>query len=155
MNWDAIGAIGEILGAIAVFASLIYLAIQIRNSTKQFRAQMEDDLQQRSFEAYNPTYEGNNAHILRVGLVDPENLDDDQMFVFDLLVHRHLGVLYTMSRRVRTGQLGEDVYEGYLRHYKHKLFTTIGGSAWLEENAEYLKSDSDLAIIYKRLREDV
>ncbi len=30
MNWDAIGALGEILGASAVFASLIYLAIQIR-----------------------------------------------------------------------------------------------------------------------------
>ena len=34
MNWDAIGAIGEILGAAAVFASLIYLAVQIRSSSK-------------------------------------------------------------------------------------------------------------------------
>ena len=30
MNWDAIGAIGEILGAIAVVATLFYLAVQIR-----------------------------------------------------------------------------------------------------------------------------
>ncbi len=30
MNWDAIGAIGEILGAAAVVATLVYLAIQIR-----------------------------------------------------------------------------------------------------------------------------
>jgi hypothetical protein len=40
MNWDAIGAIAEILGASAVFASLIYLAIQIRGSTNQASAQM-------------------------------------------------------------------------------------------------------------------
>ena len=40
MNWDAIGAIGELLGASAVFASLIYLAIQIRGSTNQASAQM-------------------------------------------------------------------------------------------------------------------
>ena len=40
MNWDAIGATAEILGASAVFASLIYLAIQIRGSTNQARAQM-------------------------------------------------------------------------------------------------------------------
>ena len=30
MNWDAIGAIGEIVGAIAVVATLVYLATQIR-----------------------------------------------------------------------------------------------------------------------------
>ncbi len=30
MNWDAIGAIAELLGAVGVIASLIYLATQIR-----------------------------------------------------------------------------------------------------------------------------
>jgi hypothetical protein len=33
MSWDAIGAVGEVLGAIGVFASLGYLAIQIRQSS--------------------------------------------------------------------------------------------------------------------------
>ena len=32
MNWDAIGAIGEILGSIVVLASLIYIAIQVRDT---------------------------------------------------------------------------------------------------------------------------
>jgi hypothetical protein len=40
MNWDAIGAIAEMLGASAVFLSLIYLAVQIRGSTNQASAQM-------------------------------------------------------------------------------------------------------------------
>ncbi len=35
MNWDAIGAIAELLGAIGVIASLIYLATQIRHSRDQ------------------------------------------------------------------------------------------------------------------------
>jgi flagellar biogenesis protein FliO len=30
MNWEAIGAVGKIFGAIAVIATLIYLAKQIR-----------------------------------------------------------------------------------------------------------------------------
>ena len=34
MNWDAIGAIGEIIGAIAVVATLFYLAIQVRETRK-------------------------------------------------------------------------------------------------------------------------
>ena len=38
MNWEAAGAIGEIIGAIAVVATLAYLAIQIRqqNNTTRF-----------------------------------------------------------------------------------------------------------------------
>lgn len=34
MNWEAIGAVGEILGAIAVLITLGYLAVQIRHSTR-------------------------------------------------------------------------------------------------------------------------
>jgi hypothetical protein len=37
MNWGAIGAIGEILGAIGVIATLLYLTTQIRQNTKALR----------------------------------------------------------------------------------------------------------------------
>ena len=37
MNWEAIGAIGEVIGALAVVASLIYLASQIRQNNKLAR----------------------------------------------------------------------------------------------------------------------
>ncbi len=32
MNWDAVGAVGEIVGAIAVVATLLYFAVQIRTA---------------------------------------------------------------------------------------------------------------------------
>ena len=35
MNWDAIGAVGELLGALVVVVTLGYLAIQIRQNTAQ------------------------------------------------------------------------------------------------------------------------
>ena len=44
MNWDAIGAIGEVVGAIAVVATLFYLAFQIRQNTRMSRAIMTKDL---------------------------------------------------------------------------------------------------------------
>jgi len=37
MNWDAIGAAGEVLGAIAVFVTLVYLATQIRHAREESR----------------------------------------------------------------------------------------------------------------------
>lgn len=38
MNWDAVGAIGEIAGAIAVFLTLLYLAVQLKQNTASTRA---------------------------------------------------------------------------------------------------------------------
>ncbi len=37
MNWGALGAIGEILGAAGVIVSLLYLAGQVRNNSRQLR----------------------------------------------------------------------------------------------------------------------
>ena len=40
MNWEAIGAIGEIVGAAAVVFSLTYLALQLRANTRTMRRNM-------------------------------------------------------------------------------------------------------------------
>jgi len=38
LNWDALGAIGELVGALGVIASLFYLGTQIRQNTRSVRA---------------------------------------------------------------------------------------------------------------------
>lgn len=38
MNWDAIGAVGEVVGAAGVIISLLYLAVQIRGDARAKRA---------------------------------------------------------------------------------------------------------------------
>ena len=37
MNWDAVGAIGEIAGAATVIATLFYLALQVKHATSVAR----------------------------------------------------------------------------------------------------------------------
>jgi hypothetical protein len=44
MNWDAVGAIGEIVGAMAVFASLFYVGLQVRQNSKAVRGQTFESL---------------------------------------------------------------------------------------------------------------
>lgn len=41
MNWEAVGAISEAVGVIAILISLAYLAIQIRQSTREFSRGIE------------------------------------------------------------------------------------------------------------------
>ena len=39
MNWDALGAVAELLGAIAVFLTLAYLTVQVRQNSKALELQ--------------------------------------------------------------------------------------------------------------------
>ena len=44
MNWEAIGAVGEIGGAAGVIITLVYLAIQVRSSAKATESQVHASL---------------------------------------------------------------------------------------------------------------
>ena len=44
LNWDAIGAIAELLGALGVIASVLYLALQIRTNTRSQESTVQHSL---------------------------------------------------------------------------------------------------------------
>lgn len=50
MNWEAVGAFGEIIGALAVLITLIYLSVQIRESSEATRIQTAQSTFHLSFE---------------------------------------------------------------------------------------------------------
>ena len=87
MNWDAIGAVGEILGAIAVFVSLIYLAIQIKSNTKEMKT--------RSVWDAHHTFAGVNDYLAQGGQIseiviksmDPATSSSDFSTVENFQIH--------------------------------------------------------------------
>ena len=88
MNWDALGAIGEVIGPLAVFLTLGYLAVQIRQNTKAVRASALDS----SVNAVNAVRVAmiENVEVTalyRKGLENPDELDDNEKTRFRLLVH--------------------------------------------------------------------
>ena len=88
MNWDALGAIGEVIGPLALFLTLGYLAVQIRQNTKAARASALDS----SVNAVNAVrvamFENVEVTALyRKGLENPDELDDNEKTRFRLLVH--------------------------------------------------------------------
>ncbi len=44
MNWDAVGAVAEILGALGVIVTVAYLAIQIRQNSKLLASSLADSI---------------------------------------------------------------------------------------------------------------
>jgi hypothetical protein len=69
MNWDAVGAIAELLGAIAVFLTLAYLTIQVRQNAKAIAQQNQFSAAQIMQARTDTVMEFNS-----VVLMDEENL---------------------------------------------------------------------------------
>ena len=61
MNWDALGAIGEIIGAVAVLATLYYLAAQIKMQNRELEKSNKNVTAQLSFDINNMLINNNDA----------------------------------------------------------------------------------------------
>ena len=55
MNWDAIGAIGEIIGAVAVVVTLLVLIVQLRQNTNEMKASTVQSLLDTSTALFSDT----------------------------------------------------------------------------------------------------
>ena len=87
VNWDALGAVGEIVGAIAVVMTLIYLAVQTRQNTEAVRhafsrGVMEDANEWRFRIVENPDV----SELFRTGLRDPDRLDANDKYRFRMFM---------------------------------------------------------------------
>ena len=132
MNWDAIGALSEFVGAVAVIISIVYLAAQVRQTRLQLQAQAEDNITSRAFEAYSPVYEGNNAHIFRKGLETPADLSPDEAFIFKLLMDRQRGAFATIVRRSHKKSISKEMFKRLMVGYQQLFLQTEGGRQWFE-----------------------
>jgi hypothetical protein len=95
MNWDAFGAIAEMVGAAAVVATLLYLAVQLRAANRQTE-----------LESFRHTWDGLNqfcdllssskdmASIVNRGRESLSSLDADETLMFE---HLHLRLLNTLE----------------------------------------------------------
>ena len=87
MNWEALGAIGEIVGAIAVVLTLGYLAVQIRQNTRSVRAATHHSSARAATETQNIFAQSNDlARIFRIGSRESEELTEDERQRFDAIL---------------------------------------------------------------------
>ena len=88
MDWEAIGAIGEIVGAVAVIATLIYLAIQIKDSARAARSAAVTDATTAMQAFYQEL--GSNPQTSKLfleGMTSPEPLSEQAQFQFLMILH--------------------------------------------------------------------
>jgi hypothetical protein len=76
MNWEALGAVGELIGAAGVILTLVYLAHQIRQNTRAIRAQTHQAITSANLGMAMSMAESEGlAEVLVRGLADFDSLD--------------------------------------------------------------------------------
>ena len=80
MNWEAIGAIGELIGALAVVLTLVYLSIQLRQNTRAVDRSMERAVwEDASTWMYKLIDDPEIAELYRAGIQDNDLPVNDRM----------------------------------------------------------------------------
>jgi hypothetical protein len=82
MNWNAISTVAEIVGAVGVILSLLYLALQIRQNTKVARAETTKDLYLASREAILEIAANDELAKIWTEIRDFENIDAARRYAF-------------------------------------------------------------------------
>ena len=112
MNWDALGAIGELVGAMAVVATLAYLAVQMRQNNKLSRATAVQTVSQQNLEFLGMLATNPDLRELWIkGAEDHDKLDAraKQGFYF---VAQMLLRLFEEQHQLRTqGALPDEMWE--------------------------------------------
>ena len=147
MNWEAIGAIGEIVGALGVIATLAYLAVQVRQSSHQIERSIEasrvatDDAVSRGFDQWREWSVGNKevAALFIRGMDDIESLDEADRLRFNFILAAFGWLAWQVWRAERL--LGNPNAQ-ILRH----LLLHPGGRVWYVSHREFFPPDFRSAV---------
>ena len=112
MNWDAIGAIAETLGAVGVIASLVYLAGQIRQNTRTVRSSTYQGLIGLTQQAHMPiALDGDTSEIVRKGMQNSSQMNEADAFRFHWIMSGSFAGAENAMYQFENGMLSEDRWQ--------------------------------------------
>ncbi len=147
MNWDAIGAVGEILGAFAVVATLAYLAIQMKQNSASLRRANEfaqaSSIHETNVlftQVFTPIVENSELATIYTKALDGEVLDKVETTRFTTFIQMYLtwveDVYFQQEVGLGFAEIGDTVdFFTSIGPYFRKLRNTQAGKAWWETEA--------------------
>jgi hypothetical protein len=130
LNWEAIAAIGEAVGGFAVIASLIYLAVQIRQSRQLERAASIRELFAKGIEMTGYTaLHPEKLDTIRRGVADFSQLSVEQIDIFNGWGMHCLVTVEQAMYMHRDGLLPEASWRAF-ENFGLAIIRSPGGSAW-------------------------
>ncbi len=131
MNWEAINAIAQAIGAFGVVASLWYLGVQVHRSTRVAKIAAQDSAASALRDVTKPYME--NAELARIWQVGLENLSaltpEDQSRFFHAC-YQFLKAFETIHTHYVYGLLDLELWEGWRELLRHYIASPGMGHYW-------------------------
>ena len=154
MNWEAIGAVGEVLGAFGVIVTLGYLAVQIRHNTRSVRAASRLEIAS-GWRAHNKQMlDPAVSRVYQQGLHTFPDMPYDERSIFATLMGDHSVFFQGAFALYEEGQLDRQTYEDYMTWFACQL-ATPGGNAYWKEMSPFLVKGAAAAVNERLGRGDV
>ncbi len=118
MSWDAISAVGQAVGAVAVVVSLVYLAVQIRDNTRSSRSATRQSIVD-SIVAVNMILPQSEsfARAFRADL-DGQQLEPHQALQLLAFCYLYLRTWENVHFQYRSGMLSDEDWGGFRQNVK-------------------------------------
>jgi hypothetical protein len=129
MNWEAIGATAELVGAVAVLVSLIYLANQIRQGTAATRVQTVQHLLTSDTASADSMIAGPLPEIL-VKLELKERLTARELSVYVLYMRGRVTDAWQVFYQRQNGMIEEQVASALLRRFEFFARAGLFRAVW-------------------------
>jgi hypothetical protein len=141
MNWEAIGAVGETVGALAVLVTLVYLAMQIRQNTKSVQAAAVDSANSQVSKIREVIFsDADVANMYRRGNEDPASLSEDDTIRYRLLIHNIMLALSNSITQASVSGLSESMRQVELPILGRVVGTAGGRWFWETYRHEFEES---------------
>ncbi len=130
MNWEAVGAIGEVVGALAVVLTIAYLAVQIRQNTRALTSSAEIAGADEAMAGYGAMAQNRElADLLLKGGLDYNSLAPVEKFRYGChwqgVLIAHQSYFFLNERR----ELSAEIWGSYSRQFD-RLGESPGVRAW-------------------------
>jgi hypothetical protein len=121
MNWDAVSAISQLVGSVAVVLSVLYLGLQVHRSTRVAKLATQDAAATAMRDVTKPFMENAELErIWRVGLEDLSALSAEDRARFFSAAYQFLKAFETIHFHFVYGLMDRELWDGWhglLRHY--------------------------------------
>jgi hypothetical protein len=134
LNWDAIGAVGEITGAVAVVITLIYLALQIKTSSTLTKATIRE---QRTAGSNAVTAEWIRQADVFVRVANGEELDSVDSFRIALSHQAMFREWETWAYQHHIGVLDDSEWNAILVNFRTLLGFPGTADYWSQSKGMY------------------
>ena len=134
MNWDAVGAIAESLGALGVMATLVYVAAQIRQSERTARASLRHSNMMHGLQVNLASGHPETAPVMLKGTMDFSSLTPIERVQF----MQHLRAGFAWYEEVLYQSRTGGVEPGY---WTERAQTTLRSLLQLPGVVEWWRSD--------------